>query len=302
MKRNLVLCAALGFALPSLADTYDFEVGARIASSDGGAVTSASNFFPATIGSSDTDEIGVFGTWFYEGLSDDQGPRSRAAFLSRASGVTFSYASSDSESEDFVPGIGGPIRVSSETDTDTFSLDVRHFFGDDGWFVDGGFARTDIDVTFDGPILGFADSISADALTLGAGKFIADRTSVEIGIAYLDAEGQSDTAFAASISHIGDFSNGWMWGGDAGVSFVDSDNRSYNGQFSLYPNQDLAFGLDLSIADGAFSTDTTTFTGFVDWFFLPNVSVRGEVFSADIDAGDFDADSDGFGLEILGRF
>lgn len=303
MKKSLLILAGLIIGGPCVAETYDFEIGAQFGSVDGGGATAATNFLPATSGSSSSDEIALFGTWFYDGLSDEKGPRSRAAFLSRSSGVTLQYSSSDSDTSNTVPGPFGPITVTSGSETSTFALDVRHYFGDEGWFITGGYARSDFDITFDGgTISGFADSFSADVLSAGVGKFIADRTSVEIGIARIDGEGESDTSFAASISHIGDLDSGWQWGGDAGIGIVDSDNRSYSGRVLLYPNRDFAFGVGLTLTDQEFSVDTTNISAEVDWFVSPTTSLRAEVFRADIDAGDIDSDADGFTVGFRMRF
>ena len=100
----LALLMGCGFVANAAADDYDYEVGltygwgqsdSTFISTFSGAPTPSPGI---STSSSDTDNIDLFGAWYYSGLSDSVGPKSRAAFLNRASSVGLAYSRSDGSS------------------------------------------------------------------------------------------------------------------------------------------------------------------------------------------------------------
>ena len=64
-------------------------------------------FFDAT--KVDTDAYSLTGSWYFAGLSDEKGPRARAAFVDRASVLNIRYATPDISASASIGSAGAVI-------------------------------------------------------------------------------------------------------------------------------------------------------------------------------------------------
>jgi len=137
--------AALAVSMTSAAiadEEYDFEIGLAFdnASMDFYSPAVVSGGIPdpslgLSTGTGETDIFSLLGTWYFQGLADVDGPRSRAAFLNRASSVSFGYARGDEDNTASSTGSLLPPRFSSrKTSTNAFNIDVRYVVPDSGWY------------------------------------------------------------------------------------------------------------------------------------------------------------------------
>ncbi len=115
----VALLIGCGFAATTTAEDYDYGVGLRygMGTFDSTSIPIVNGVPMPTLGrstsSSDADNIDLIGAWYYSGLSDSNGPKSRAAFLSRASSFVLGYSRSDeSGSVESTGGIVPPFTAS----------------------------------------------------------------------------------------------------------------------------------------------------------------------------------------------
>ncbi len=307
----VLLTAGILGAGTATADTFDYEVAFGYASSDSDTVSfPISGGIPQpTFGSSRSstsdDDINLSGSWFYSGLNDEEGPRSRAEFLSRASSVSFTYSRADSDSESFSDFGGFPITSSGEATIDTFGLGLRHVWADSGWYALAAVARSDGDGSFSDSTGFSADtSFTADAYSAGFGKYLGPATTIDLSVSWVDVEGSSDESFALSFSHIGALGDNWQYGADVAIRVEDEDSRAYSGQLSVYPNRDVAFGMSVTLEEREIGLDIdgTTFAGFASWYFTDTAAVTAEITSGEVEALGFDADADAVSIGVSVRF
>lgn len=309
---NFVLLTAGIFAAGSVsADTFDYEVDLSFRSFDSDSISFAvfGGLPDPTQGTSETstsdDEIAITGSWYYTGLSDEEGPRSRAEFVSRASSVTVTYARLDGDTSFSSNLFGLPVSASGEQTADTFGVDVRHVWKDSGWYVLAGIAESEADFSFTDPGGNTTEaSGSADAYFAGFGKYLGATTALDLVVANTEIGGSSNANVAVSFSHIGELNENWQYGADLGIGFADDDNRAYNARFSLYPNRDLAFGFGYTRTDddNGFGSESSSVTGFASWFVNETTVVRADLSSGDGDALGSEIDTDSFGIGISMRF
>ena len=313
MRRHLFVYLAAGiFAAGSVsADTFDHEVDLSFSSFDSDTIS-----FPISGGvpdptqgsstsSTSDDELAVTWSWFYSGLSDEEGPRSRAEFVSRASSVSLGYARLDGDSSFASNTFGFPISGSGEQTADTVGVDLRHVFGESGWFVEAGIARSNADASFTDSQGNTADgSAEGEVYLLGFGKYLGATTTLGIVLADAEIGGSSNPNVAVSFSHIGELGDNWQYGADLGVAFADDENRIYNAQFSLYPNRDIAFGFSYSKLEDedGFRVEGSTVSGFASWFVNQKTVVSASLSSGDTEATGTDGDSDSFSIGVTIRY
>lgn len=306
----LLLAGILG-AGPASADNYDHEVDLSFSSFDSDSISFSfvGGVPDPTQGSSTSstsdDELSITWRWFYTGLSDEEGPRSRAEFVSRASSVSLGYSRLDGDSSFASNLFGFPISGSGEQTADTVGVDLRHVWKDSGWFVQAGIARSNADASFTDSQGNTANaSAEGEVYLLGFGKYLGPTTSLDIVLADAEIGGSSNPNVAVSFSHIGELGNNWQYGADLGAAFADDDNRAYNAQFSLYPNRDMAFGLGYARLDddGAFSVEGSTISGFASWFVNQTTVVSASFSTGDTEAPGTDGDSDSFGIGVTFRY
>ena len=270
----------------ALATDYDYEVTLDYGSgsSDATSISTLNSVPDPSLGtstsSSDSDDFGLTGTWYYSGLSDAHGPKSRAAFLSRASGVSFGYSRDESSSSfNFMPGVPlAPVTGTAKTSTDTISLRLRHVWRESGWYALAGLMSADS--KFSSVLNGdsFSDDADASAYSLGVGKYLGKQTALELSVSEADTNGFDSTNFALSLNHIGLVGSTWQYGVDVSIAMTDQsgDDGSYTLRGSLFPTSDFEFGAAFSRQQRDFGGDRDSVEGFAGWFVSDNVALFGK--------------------------
>lgn len=313
MKKLVPVLVFLMFvfaAAHSAADTYDFEIGLSTdhSRSDFFAVALDAQGMPlmprvTTDGYFDSDEVSLTGIWYFDGLSDATGPRARAAFMSRASSVSLSYARGDRESDATV-NPPSPIVFPARTDTtsDALLASLRYVSRESGWFATASIGYLSAETSFGA---GSGDDTDATLYAAGIGKYIAQSTAVEASIGRTDGDFNDQTSYALAVTHIGALGEQWQYGVD--VAYSKIDNSFDDGRIllrpSLYPNPDVEFGIELSHQqfDGGF--DATGITGFASWFVRSHLAISARYGTVDEDESPgVDTDNTLFGIGIDVRF
>jgi hypothetical protein len=316
------LLAAMLLSPPGWAEEYRFEIGAGYANTsfEGSQTITTPGGTVFNSGKTDTDDLGVRGNWYFYGLSDDSGPRARAAFVDRASSLSFGYSRSDQTTRTLITSDDPtfpfpPQDLTFDLDVDAYVLDMRYVHRDSGWFGDAGLVLTDTSFSLGGSV---NDSGDATGWRLGIGKYIFSNTAVSVEVSQVDADGGADAeAYAAAFAHLGDLGEKWQYAVDLAYSRSESDFDldldTWSGAFSLYPTRDFEFGIAVEDVSGdRFAGDTTGFAGFVSWFVTSNVSLSASYRTDDVDylgnvsigggTIDADADQDMFALGVSVRF
>lgn len=309
-----VLCAS-----NCLAEDYDYELGLAFNSSNfEGSQTTTTNL--GTIFSStetDADDLSLRGSWFFQGLSDDGGPRARATLVDRASSLTVGFTQLDqtiattlTSSDPALPI--PPTDSRFDSDADTFAVDFRYVDRDSGWIGNAGLLTTKTSIG--GSI---SDSLDATGWRLGFGKYLFENTTLGLDVSQVNADGGSDaTAIAVTFEHLGDMGEQWQYAIDVRYSSVDPDGGSnidtWRAALALYPTRDFEFGLAIEDVSGGFvSQDNLGFEGFASWFVSPNVRLSARYRVDDVDYAGNDslggtsassADQDAFGIGATVRF
>jgi len=298
------------FATGVVAEEYDYEVSLDYgrSSSDTTFVTTVNGVPDPLLGTgttaSDTDDIDLAGTWYYAGLSDAEGPKSRAAFLSRASAFSLSYGRRDG-SGSFVfssNGVAPPTSGSNSILSHSFSANLRHVWRDSSWYLLAGLSQ--LDTEFESVSNGIASSFDRDntLYSFGVGKYLGKATTVDLNVAGADSGGG---AVAASLQHVGSISQHWQYGVNLVLqrSTSHSDEGSYALRGTLFPSNDVEFGIKVSRQElrGGLSDDSIE--AFAGWFVRDHIELtaRYRQDSPD-DVPGRDSDSSGFVLGAAFRF
>lgn len=276
---------AASVAAPAAAQTpFQWEVGAEYLDRE---ISISDTFF----GDEDIDVsgFGLSAQWFFEPVATDSGPLERAAFLDRASSLSFAFAQTEIDDQ------------FADTDADAVLLGVRYQLEND-WFVTGSFAQTESSSG------GFETDVQS--LAVGAGVYVAENTSVAFNISREDidfAGGGSDdfTSYAFDFEHVTDLgSSEWQLAIDGTLVIPDGefDETRFNAGITLYPSRTIGFGFDL----GASLQDTgdrpTTFGIFGRWFVTEAWSVAARWDSTDFNPSFGDQEDDGFLIDTRYRF
>lgn len=261
----------------------------------------------------DDDAFRLAGTWHFDGVSISSGPRSRAAFLSRASAVSISYTRGDSDSVFAVtssdPGFPSFSDQSSDT-RNNLSANLRWVWAESGWYGLAGLTMAELELDA-GP---FSSTFDGDGYTLGVGKYLGAQTALELRVLrqISDTSGpaiiggdSSSTDAALGFLHIGALGATWQYGTDITLATTGrgASDGSYNARLSLYPSRPLAFGIEIAGALQDASDVSTDYEVFASWF--PNdglgLSARYGWISLD-EPGDSDIDQYSFGIDVSFRF
>jgi len=274
---TMILLLGLCFAANATAEDYDYELGLSYDRGSSDRLSTVTGGGGILRNSSDSDTIGLSGLWYYSGLSDANGPKSRAAFLGRASGLYFGYSRGD-ESGSFSltgGGIFAPANGSVDGRTNELSAGLRHVWRDSGWYVLGSFSRVEMKSNSVTESVAASSSFDARAYTLGVGKYFGEATALDLQVAQVDTGNSRGTAVALSFTHIGTLGPDWQYGADIGIarSSGRGDEGSYSLRGSLYPSPEFEFGIGYSRQqlDGGFDLDTIE--GFVSWFIRDHVEL-----------------------------
>lgn len=296
------------------ADTYTWEVGLGLTANNSTS-RSTSTFPPpngGTISSrseSDSDDIGIGGTWYFAGVEANSGPRSRAAFIGRASAVSLSYSRGDGDSStnvtSTVPGFPDQS-FRSDASSDSFSGNLRLVGKDSGWYGLASVSRTESEGDFPG--LG-ATQFSSNAYGLGVGKYLGSQTALELNVARGEAQGFYTTIAALALIHIGAMGDTWQYGIDASLSDDNQDgsNARFGARFSLYPSRSWAFGADISAQLEDTSDGPRNYGLFASWFPTERVEIEARYTTTDVDVptafiSNVDVDQYSYGAGVNVRF
>ena len=310
---SLVMLVGCCFAKSAGAEDYDYELSLSYGAGNSDTVTVSSlNAVPTPslgIGtiSSDSDEIDLSGAWYYSGLSDAEGPKSRAAFLSRASSISLDYSRVD-ESGSFTFSGGSilpPVSGSTDLSIDMIAAKLRHVWRDSGWYViaDASRAESEFSSVINGNVA--SGDFDATALALGVGKYFGKATAVDLTITDVETDGFGPTTVALTFTHVGSISKDWQYGADIVLSRSDAngDEGTYYLRGSLYPSPDFEFGIGYSRHQINGGIDLDSVEGFVGWFVRDHVELTAS-YQEDIDdnfAGQ-DTDSNVFRVGVSARF
>ena len=271
-----LLASVVLLATSAAAENFDFEVGVtynrtqldaeQTIATNGGSIFNSNDI--------DTDAWSLFGSWYFAGLSDDNGPRARAAFVDRASVLNVGYARTDVSASTSVVSTDPLIpsfESSFDSDGDAYTLDLRYVWGDSGWFANGGVASTDTTI---GGLVG--SSVDSTVWRVGAGKYLFDTTTLALDVSQADDDGGDATNIAVQFSHLGDIGENWQYAVDLGYARTDADFDlefdTWSAALSLYPNRDFEFGVGIAETDADFAAlDSTSYEGFASWFVTPSV-------------------------------
>ena len=321
-KSTGLVCVLLAgiFATNVLAEDYDFDLGLVFESTrfDGNKTITTPGGTTFNSGEIDTDNVSVFGRWYFAGLSDDEGPRSRAMLVDRASSLSLEYTRSDQTFTQFLTSTDPlfpfpPIDLMTDADGDTFALDVRYVDRESGWFGDAGLLSTD--VTLDGFVF---DSVDAKGWRLGVGKYLFETTTLSLDIGQIDSDDFGDaTVYDLAFEHLGDLGSQWQYAIDINLNRADFnggfESDSWGAAFALYPNRDFEFGVGFEdVAGNGIGQRVSGFEGFASWFVSPNFRLAARyrvddpVFFGNFSTGAgttvSDADQETFGISATVRF
>jgi hypothetical protein len=274
------------FVLPAAADEYDFELGLDYGNQQtdelfaqgvdiNGPIPEAGTLARDT----EADTYSLLGSWYYSGLRDIDGPRSRAAFLGRTSSLSVGYAFGE-ESVDWsysggsLPGVppSPPAGGTYDVDTTTYGAQLRHVWADSGWYAVAGTSR----VEHDQP--GF--EWGGNRWEGGVGKYLGHATALDLRIVNDEQAGLEETTYGLNFSHIGALPGSWQFGTDLGFEY-SNDYDDYRVGLSLFPNHDLAFGLTYQDSErNGFSDEDIG--GFASWFLRDDIELRARYTSHDV--------------------
>lgn len=298
----VVFLVGATYSTHATAEEYDYDIGVSYGNSNSDLetpliVVGGDSSFGTAATSTDSDALELYGAWYYSGLSDTLGPKSRAAFLSRASSLSlaFSYIdestfiSSTGLSPPLPPGLPtSPPSSGSFNDTSReLKADLRHVWQSSGWYGLAGVDR--------------------NAHYVGVGKYLGDTTALDFRVTEGDSGGLDATGYALSLSHIGSLGSTWQFGADLAYSISDADtlndSQSYLAGLSLFPTNNLEFGVRLRHREYDFSPDSDSYEGFAGWFIRENIELR--AWYEDNDIGDIpftELDRNQFGVGVNVRF
>ncbi len=292
-KMGVIFWLSVGLlvATSGVAEEYDFEVGLAFDSTntEGSKTIMAPGETIFNSSEIDTDVLSVFGSWYFNGLSDDKGPRARAVLVDRASSLSFGYSRTDQTLSAFLmsddPSSLFPSFDSTfETDGDAYAIDFRYVHRDSGWF--GDVALLSLNTTRSGFV---NDSVDAAGWSLGIGKYLFDTTTLglDVGRRYYDGD-LEETDVVLSFSHLGNLGERWQYGIDLAYGRSEGDfdfeQDTWGAAIALYPTRDFELGVrveDISSSD--YLRDSTGIEGFASWFITPNVRVSARYRVDDID-------------------
>lgn len=307
------LFVGCSFATGAAAEDYDYEL--RLAygwgQSDGTFATTVNGVPDPSLGlsttSSDSDAIDLSGAWYYAGLSDADGPKSRAAFLSRASSIVVGYSRGDESGSSSFTGGGNfpPVSNTFDSTSNEISVDLRHVWVDSGWYALAGLSHAELER--DSVINGAAVSTERDATAyvLGVGKYLGEATTLDLSVLTLDAGGSNPTVVALTFNHIGSVGETWQYGASAAYAKSDTggDGDVFAVQGALYPSAAIEFGLGFSRQESARGSDQDAIEAFAGWFVRDHVELTARYRTIDAGSGlGEDVDNDEFGVGVRVRF
>lgn len=294
-RRITLIPAALGLiALNASADEFDFELALDYGTSSTSSTTQTQ--LPIVFDlDQDLDNIDLRGTWYFNGVVANEGPRERAAFLGQASSVSLSYTNLDGSTVARI--ISSDPNIPSSTDRSSqsgnaFSVDGQYIWNS-GWYVIGALASADL------------EGVDVTAIAAGVGKYFGSRTALNFVVTRADSDNSDSTDVALNLTRVGDLGSKWQYGADLNVSTVSIGNAdgSYEAKFSLYPSRDFGFGAGINGGIGSSQFDSTSYSVFANWFPAQHIGLEASYGWVDTDdPRGTQTDSDGFSIGGVYRF
>lgn len=306
--------AAVGLlvSLPTVAyaDSFEFDIGATYDALDRSSSVRPNLQIPLPsqfLGSdSETDEFGVSAAWFFDGVNLSTGPRSRAAFLSQASSISFSYTRIDGRSTTLLGGADPTVPATVDrfdSQADLFSAELRYVLPEHGWYGLAGLSREEFKSGT--PSGNFRDDNSR--YSLGIGRYVGERTTLDLRVSRFDqGGGLYSTETTLSLSHIGDLGN-WQYGVDSAITtfHASGPDEQIDLGFSLYPSRSIAVGLSTTTSlQDPFDTFGTPYRLFASWFPTESVELAARFSLVDFDdsGNSVENDQETLGIGIRVRF
>lgn len=266
------------------ADEFDFESGLAFTGSEfesRSRLLASDSVIASSAVDDDSDELSVFGRWYFSGLSDGRGPLAQAVFVDRASFVGLAYSRVDSSARGtvFTTDPGSPENFDLPgSEIDSLTLDYRYVQKDSGWFGLAGLSYRE----FDGAASGDFTSLS-----LGVGKYLLDTTSLQFAVSRPDIDESDPTEYSIGFAHLGSLMGDWQYAADLGYTHLDGDRVSqdtWSMALAVYPVRQLELGFAIDYRD---DTDLFLFRnryeGFASWFVSPAVRLAARYWSEDSD-------------------
>ncbi|MDX1508548.1 MAG: hypothetical protein R3358_09735, partial [Woeseiaceae bacterium] len=277
--RSIAAVTTLGISMNAVGEEFRYAAGLEFSSQsfDSTSIFTTVGPPPTTVVDStsiDTDTIRLAGQWYFAGLSDDRGPRARAAFVDRASTVALSYTWLDQDfanvrtSDDpFVP----PGSFSASPSGGEINLGVRYVNRESGWFGTASLSRADLDVSTNCG----GGSVDATGWQVGLGKYFWPTTALQFAYGQVNADFSDSRSFAIAANHLGALGGAWQYGADVTFERRDADiggnNNNWSAAFSLYPNRDIEFGVRYLRDQQEFNAGVDGYEGFASWYVSPRV-------------------------------
>lgn len=223
------------------------------------------------------DTFGISGSWYFSGLNDNDGPLSRAAFVSRASSLSFSasYTKIDFNS---LTRFSGPVNEvvtgSGSQQSRGLGVNARIVSRTSGWFGLASFYIENQET--DGQN---STSIDRKRALLGVGKYIGDRSAIEFQlISNNDDFVASHTDVKLAFTHLGNIGD-LTWGIDAGISTEGLFQEDYVADLglSLYPRREIEVGVKLLAPLSDPGIDYFGYGAFASWYPSNAFEVYGNV-------------------------
>ena len=288
MKRIVLVCLAT--ATPAVAaDDFYYELR--------GGFSRDTTTARTTFGSLETevDQLEADFLWYFKGLSDESGPRSRAIFANPASFLSLSANTGSADTS------GSLVTSGSDFDTSGIAIGGRYVF-DNGWFFEADASFLEANV--------FGGVADIDQLGLTFGKYIGQMTSLEFTLGRLEADtdlgsADTDTGINFALRHIGDAYGAWQYGLDLvlGSTTVADADGVYGVNLSLFPNRDTTLSLGIDGQFGSNDGDSTAYSLSGGYFFSPNLEMQlGYRFINTDEPLGIDLDDDGFFIGARYRF
>ena len=265
-RHSSLVSISLGLiALNASADEFDFELALDYGTTS--ISTTTQSQLPIVFDlDQDFDNIDLSGTWFFNGVVANEGPRDRAAFLGQASSVSLSYTNLDGSTVARI--ISSDPNIPSSTDRssqsgDAFSVDGRYIWNS-GWYVVGGLASADL------------EGVDVTAIAAGVGKYFGNRTALDFVVTHAESDNSDSNEVSLNFTHVGDLGSTWQYAADLNVSTIslgDADG-SYEARFTLYPSRDFGFGASINGGIGSSQFDSTSYSVLASWFPAQNIGIE----------------------------
>ena len=258
MFKKTAIIAGIGLAMSASAQAdYRWEAAAGYAAGSFDYETKN----PKTIDDdTDTDVLGVSGTFYLDNVDTSKGPLGEAAFLDHSSYIQLGFTD-------------GEVDISSGDDEDgqTYSVNTRYVAEGpnwqlSGWLVDLGFERAE------------PGDLEVDTWSLGIGKYLTQNTTLVLGYQNKSVNNGGDVdSWGADIEHFFAFSGDGgikarAHGGKTVVSGLD-DPTTWGLGATWYIGNNWGIAADYELDDiNGYEVDKISLG--VEWFITENLAVE----------------------------